>query len=444
MEYVLSQLEANRDQLALAEFKRGEWRDTSFANISQWTRKFATWLQGQGLKPQDKVAILSESSVYYIPSLLGISFTGMVAVPLDVRQTKNELVKILKHSDTKLLIATDNFQRLAKELQAEVPNSKTVVPMEGENSVCEFIENLPEARGNRLPGFDPDQASVLIYTSGTTGNPRGVLLTLKNFSAQLLGFPDVFEFGNSRLLSILPLSHVFNLAAECICLFNGSSLYYQNSFLPHELIDSLHKKKITHMIVVPLVLDLLKKGIERKVAAKGKRAKFIFKLMQKISYYLPVKWRRKLFKQVVDGFAPHLQTFISGGAALPNATFKFFESLGYTIVQGYGLTETAPVLTLNRRNERVLGSVGKALKHVELKIEKEDRAKEGLILARGNNVMKGYYKDPGATLEVIDKDGWFNTGDIGYIDRKGNLFITGRAKNLIVSRGGKNIYPEEI
>ena len=254
-------------------------------------------------------------------------------------------------------------------------------------------------------------------------------------------FEKIFKLTkNNTLLSILPLNHLLELNVGFFgMLFMGAKIVYIKSLNPKELSSAMKEKQITNMIVVPLVAKMLKNSVDKQIKKLPPLKKKIFDLMYDFAKYTPRTIRRMMFKSIIDGFGGKFECFISGGAPLEAEVAEFFERIGIPAFEGYGLTETSPVISTNEYKHHKIGTVGVPLPSVRVKL-----SEQGEILVSGPNVMQGYYNKPDMTAEVIDENGWFHTGDIGEIDKKGFVKITGRIKNMIVLGGGKKVFPEEV
>ena len=290
---------------------------------------------------------------------------------------------------------------------------------------------------------------MLVYTSGTTGVAKGVELTYKNIFYQVRAFSEIIQYSdNDKFLSVLPLNHMLEITGGLIApLYAGASITYCSSYKPSNMLQLMKDARITGMISVPLVLKMLHDGIMSKTKKLSNASNMYFRNALRVSKTIPglnTKIKRMLFRTVHQEFGGYFKGFVCGGAPLDIEVEKDFVAMGFKILQGYGLTETAPVISVNTFTHHKFGSVGKPLPGVEVKIDKQEKgASSGEILTRGPHVMKGYYRNPKATLEII-KEEWLHTGDIGYFGEDGFLYVSGRKKNMIVLGAGKKVFPEEV
>ncbi|MCX6020805.1 MAG: AMP-binding protein, partial [Chloroflexi bacterium] len=284
----------------------------------------------------------------------------------------------------------------------------------------------------------PDDLAEVVFTSGSTSAPKGVMLTHGNIIADVNGAAGVITcVPEYVVLSVLPLSHMFEQTVGlCQPLLGGSSIVYLPALQPAAIFRAFEREGITCMLVVPQVLTLFLRGIEREADRQGKRR--AFELLLKAAAYLPMSLRRRLFPAVHQKLGGRLLFFVSGGAYLDPQLQRRWERLGVKVVQGYGATEAAPIIAGNNLNRRVEGSVGAPLAGVEVRL-----APDGEILARGANIMRGYWENPALTAEAL-RDGWYHTGDLGEWDAKGNLYLRGRKKSMIVLANGLNVHPEDV
>ena len=308
------------------------------------------------------------------------------------------------------------------------------------------IYDLPDKYNAKWRRRSSKATAMIIYTSGTTGQPKGVEISYRNITSQLedLGFALAEILGDKKVtvLSILPMNHLFEMTVGfCTFLNYGFSVYYTQSLKPKDILGIMTEKKVEFMIVVPAFLKLLKTGIESELKNAPKITQIAFNAMYHIAKFIPFYCVKKvLFKKIHDKFGGNFIGCISGGAPLDVNVGRFFERIGIKVYQGYGLSETSPVVSVNTDKRSVLASVGRPLKHFEARIDKQS----GELQLKGPSVMKGYHNQPELTAEVIDEDGWLHTGDIAKIDKDGHIYITGRIKNMIVLAGGKKVFPEEV
>ncbi|HCP75565.1 MAG TPA: hypothetical protein DIU08_13105, partial [Ktedonobacter sp.] len=301
------------------------------------------------------------------------------------------------------------------------------------------LDALPQETIDRakLPEVHEDDLAEIVFTSGTTGQPKGVMLSHRNIASNATSAVTVVNMrSEDRALSVLPLSHMFEMTIELALIHSGASIVYARSLVPERLLSLLSSQHVTCSVLVPQALQLFLNGIEREVRRQKKEKQF--KQLLNIAARLPFGWRRYLFGSVHKRFGGHFRFFVSGGAYLPLKLAERWENMGFRVLQGYGATECSPIISATPYHEHVLDSVGKPLDGVEVRI-----AEDKEILVHGPNVALGYWKNPDATAAFF-KDGWYYTGDLGYIDEKKNVYLKGRKKNVIVLANGLNVYPEDI
>jgi len=336
-----------------------------------------------------------------------------------------------------------------QSFQKEIPAIKKIILID-ENSHNEDIVDiysLPDKYDAKWRQRSSKSTAFIIYTSGTTGMPKGVEISFANVNAQLEDLTDIIEIllpkdKRVTMLSILPMNHLFEMTVGFSTFLNfGHTVYYTTSLKPKDISDIMKEKKIEFMIVVPAFLKLLKAGIEKQIKSQNKFVQFMFNSMFHIAKFIPsFDIRRMMFKKIHESMGGHFFGCISGGAPLDVEVGEFFKRIGIKVYQGYGLSETSPVVAVNVDKKNKLNTVGRPLRHFETYIE----PKTGELWLRGPSVMKGYHNQPEMTAEVIDENGWLHTGDIAHIDRDGHIVITGRIKNMIVLQGGKKVFPEEV
>lgn len=440
----------NGEKIALGMKSKWGWDEFTYKGLGRLSRRLACYLINDlKIEKGEKLAILSESKPEYGACVFGSLLAGLTTVPLDNKLTIYELVSILSDCEPQVLLTSSNNIEKAKELQAKIPSLKYLILMDSspfENDTIPSLYSIPENYSTKWRRRPLNSTSFIIYTSGTTGNPKGVEITFKNMLAQMhdlrIALREILPNEQMRMLSILPMNHLFELTVGFFTFLNhGYSIYYTQSLKPKDILEVMKEKKIKFMITVPAFLKLLKTSIESELSKKSKLIQFAFKFNYEIAKFLPIKMKRILFSSIHKKFGGEFFGCISGGAPLDASVGEFFERIGIKVYQGYGLSETSPVVAVNRGKYQDLKSVGPALNSFETKIDNET----GELMLKGPSVMKGYYKRDDLTSDVITPDGWLHTGDIAQIDEKTKLiYITGRIKNMIVLSGGKKVFPEEI
>ncbi len=417
------------------QIRRGEeYVKFTYSDAGKLAAGLIAKLKSSGVGKGDKVAILSENRPEWPISYLAVTGMGAVAVPLDSLGTEYDLKGIMAHSEAKGIIVSDKFYDLIKD----APNLKFIISMDKD------FDGLQD-KASEDYGYDValDDLAAIVYTSGTTGIPKGVMLTHKNITSNVMTGSSLFEFGpEDMFLSVLPIHHMFETVAGFLAPFYcGARITYAESLKSFKLIQNMVETKTTLLIGVPMLYQLFYDGILREVEEKGPAFSFIFKTLRSISRTAKALFRvnigRALFGQAHKKLGGHFRFWVSGGAAIDPELLKNFDLLGLTIVQGYGLTESSPVISANDLSHNKYGSVGRPLSGVCVKII------DGEIAASGPNIMQGYFKMPEETQKVL-RDGWLYTGDVGHIDKDGYLYITGRIKDVIVTSSGLNVYPDEV
>lgn len=429
------------DRTAFAARQGGAWKSMTFAEVDRAARELASALIEFGFSAGDRIAILCGSRPEWAIGFYAALGTGGVVVPLDSKLSAAELIPIVKDAAPNLLMISPEFEDIADELVANT-SVGNVILMADDSSRYGSYRHLSARRSHPMRQHLPNELAVLTYTSGTTGEPKGVMTTMGNLVHQIDAIGSVCAVTpDDRFVSILPMNHLFELTGGMLMpLCSGAKVAYVGSLFPTEIADAMQMHAATKMLVVPLFLRMVKKGIERTISKMSLAKRLVFKALFALMWLLPFSAvKRRVFGAIHDQFGGALDYFVAGGAALDVETISFFDRLGLPILQGYGLTETSPVCTVNPTSDNRPGSVGKPLEDVEIRI-----TGDGEILVRGPNLMRGYYKRPDLTREVVDSEGWLHTGDRGYLDEDGFLYITGRIKNLIVLGSGKNVQPEEV
>ncbi|HLG19173.1 MAG TPA: long-chain fatty acid--CoA ligase [Bdellovibrionota bacterium] len=449
------------DRKALRWKEENGWRSWTYAEMGDQVRKYARGLLALGLSKGDRVAILSRNRPEWAVADLGAVSIGCVTVPIYSTSTPETIRHILDHSESRILVlsAGDSFD-WSRSRREQFPRLDHVIlldPAPG-NSKDPGIRSFSDimGMGQGVPAEDVEKAmdrvdasdiSTLMYTSGTTGKPKGVMLTHRNVETNASSMTGCYPVGPSDVvLSSLPMSHAFERTIGMyMMLFAGAEIAYAESLatVPQNLLEV----RPTIMLAVPRMLEKFYGRIHEAMDQKPTLIRWLFKRSvrhaEKCRCRTLCPWvrgsDRLFFKKIRERMGGRMRLIGSGGAALSEGIARFFGAVGLNVLQGYGLTETSPVMAANRPDRNRFGTVGPAIPDVDIKI-----ADDGEVLVRGPNVMKGYYKDAGATAEVFTPGGWFKTGDIGEIDADGFLRITDRKKEMIKTSGGKYIAPQPM
>lgn len=448
----------------------GRWAPVSSDEMLARARNIAAGLHAIGIRRGDRAALLSESRVEWTLTDTGCIFAGVIDVPIYPTLTPPQVRYILKDSGASALFieGRQKFDEL-KEVLAECPQVKQIVYFDpaGMTATEGFslaqLESLGREFEQKNPGLldqlardiTPDDLATIIYTSGTTGEPKGVMLTHSNLVTNLVDSSGHLAFGEHDIaLSVLPLSHVFERQAMYMYLYRGMAVYFAESL--QTIGPNLREVRPTVLVGVPRIFEKIYARIQERAAEAGKTAAMLLSWSVSVAreyakYTLahrPVPFLLKLKHAIASklvfakwhaAFGGRMRLLVSGGAALPEDLALIYVGAGIPIIQGYGLTETSPVITTSRIEDNRVGTVGTAIPHVEIRI-----AADGEIEVRGPNVMRGYYNKPEETRAVFTDDGWFRTGDIGNLDADGFLRITDRKKELFKTSGGKYISPQPI
>jgi long-chain acyl-CoA synthetase len=454
-------------------FKRdGAWRSISSDELRTAVEEVALGLCSLGVGKGDRVAILSENRPEWALADLASLAAGAVDVPVYPSLPAHQVQYILNDSEAKAIFVADARQaHKVAQIRAQVPSLAHVIGMQDGPDLPEGTLSLQDVRARgrvalakdagavrrRAAEAQPDHLATLIYTSGTTGDPKGVMLTHANLVSNVKGSLGTFRGvgPHDSALSFLPLCHVFErMGGHYLMLYVGATIAYAESV--EQVPANMLELKPTIMLSVPRLYEKMYARVNEKVAADPPARQKIFRWalgvgreafrhrVEKTAAPLPLRLQlalaeRLVFAKIKARTGGRLRLFVSGGAPLAREIAEFFGAVGLLILEGYGLTETSPVIAVNTPDEMRPGSVGRPIPGVEVKI-----ADDGEILTRGPHVMKGYFKKPADTAQAIDADGWFHTGDIGVVDVDGYLTITDRKRDIIVTSGGKNIAPQPI
>ncbi|MBQ8782805.1 MAG: AMP-binding protein [Clostridia bacterium] len=434
------------DEQAFRIPRKGKQGDKykTFREFSDEIKNFGTILLEKGFK-DDKIAIIGENSYKWIVSYFAVTNTGNVALPLDRELSYKELADLVNRCGCKGVIFSKSFADYADYFKENCPSVEIYIGMKEIHTLKEDGAKLI-AEGNT--SFDdvkvsPDDLAAIVFTSGTTGKSKGVMLTHGNIASDTYCVCK-YVTGEGRGPLLLPLHHTFSITANVLAaLMYGGRIHAITSL--RNIQRDMVTDKTTTMIAVPTAVEMIHKKVWATAEEKGKAE--IMKKGIKISNFLlkfGIDVRKKLFKEVYEGLGGEFDLVICGGAALSQKAEEDMSAWGINVVVGYGITECAPIVSVNRPHHQKRGSSGLVIECNQVRIENKDENGIGEIQVKGANVFKGYYDDEEETKNSFTEDGWFKTGDLGYLDEDGFLFITGRIKNLIILSNGKNVSPEEL
>lgn len=413
----------------------------SYADALDMARRLGGALAGPSFADQPQIGLLSENCAEWPIAYLGILAAGKTVVPIDANLKETEIGYILGHARLRTVLCSDTFA--GRLLDSEFPLDVFSLAADSPHTWTRLLRSEPVGD---VPG--DNNTAVLIYTSGTTGRPKAVVLTHANLLANLRSIETALRFGpHDVFLSILPLHHTFEATCGFLApVMSGASIVYARSFKSKEILADIGYNGVTIMCGVPLLFEKMYHSMYRAIEGAPAGTRTLFHALFRLSAAgraLGRDWGKPLFRSLREKAGlSSIRLFVSGGAALPPAIARFFNLIGFDLLPGYGLSECAPVVSVNRPGDIRFGSVGPPLDGIEVRIDNPDRQGIGEIIARGDNNTPGYLDEPELTAGLI-RDGWLYTGDLGCLKR-GHLWITGRRKNLIVSAAGKNIYPEEL
>jgi len=448
-ELLLGSADSRPDAVALRHKQDGQWKVITYGALLQRVRCVSEALHQLEQDRGSHVAVFLDNEYRWPEIYLGISTAAFTAVPVDAKLREREVAHILRDSEAGAIFVSSKTYAIVREVADQLPKLKHVIVLDGDalipqektdvtyHNYAALLAEHVEAAGSEAAYYNsalPESTDIasIIYTSGTTGRQKGAMLSHGNFCSNVDVLLDLISVRHDdNFLLVLPLHHVFAFTGNLLIpIAAGSEISFVESL--RTVGENVREVSPTVLIGVPLLLDKMYAKI-RAGLKKNKVASFMF----------AVGIRKPVIKGIRQNLGGKLRLAVVGGAPSDPAMLRGFMQLGVPVLEGYGLTETAPVLTLNPITAPKPGSIGKTLPNVDLRIDTPNEEGIGEIVARGPNIMQGYYNNPGATEDAI-RDGWFFTGDMGYIDDEGYVIITGRRKNLIVNREGKNIYPEEV
>ena len=412
-------------------------------------KRLSFWMIENGVKKDDHVAVTGKNSPEWAVVYFATLFAGGVIIPVDAGLRIEETEILLKTARPVLLFCDEEkYSYFAQKEHAEFGRVYALHSQESEK----YVYNLKNNEEHTLPKVLEGEVAAILFTSGTMGNPKGVMLTHKNLVSDCyIAQTHLTIYSTDVFYALLPLHHSYTMLAVFIeALSCGAEVVFGKILSVSKMMHELKEGNITMLLGVPLLFNKLLAGIFRGIKSKSIIVFYIVRFLMGISYFIKkvfgVNVGKKMFKSILDKASlASIRIAISGGGPLSPDVFRSFNEFGIDFVQGYGLTETSPIIALNPKEHFKIESVGKYFyPYMDMKIVNPDENGIGEIYVRGPMVMKGYYLMPDATAEIITEDGYLKTGDLGYLDNEKYLYLCGRAKNMIVTSGGKNVFPEEI
>ncbi len=419
----------------------------TYTEVQTLVKGLANYMLSKGVKSGDKIAVTGKNSPEWAIAYLAILDAGAIVVPLDNTLSNKDMGKLMTFADVKYMFADlDRLQDFDKENKLEIAGRISLEPTEEFTFILDAQEKKEQ---KRTPAKASDTAAIL-FTSGTTGTPKGVMLSHSNLvSDAYLAQANMEVLSTDVFYAILPIHHAYTMMAVFIVgISTGASIVFGKKLVISQVLKELKEGEVTMFLAVPMLFNKMIGALMGGVREKGVILYGLIRGMMRFSGLIKkvfgVNIGKKMFGFLLKKLSlENNRICISGGGPLPASTFKMFNELGIDFVQGYGLTESSPITHLNPIDAYIETSVGKVIANTQVKIVDPDVNGNGIIHIKGPMIMQGYYNNPEATAEVL-QDGWLNTGDVGHQDANGYLYLTGRAKNIIVTDGGKNVFPEEI
>ncbi|MDI6400936.1 AMP-binding protein [Balneolaceae bacterium ANBcel3] len=438
---------------AVTDFSDTPIRELSFQELLSHVQAFGTALQKIGLKERSHIAIIGENRVQWAIAYLATQCYNYVAVPVDRNLSKTEILNIIHESDARAVICSasssthfdpsnKSLRKVKHYIHMDLPKKEGAF-----ESMKALIDDVPPEKLSPMPAIDPEEMSIIVYTSGSLGRAKGVMLSQKNIATDLMGMVQMVRlYPEDRFLSVLPIHHTYECTCGFLCpLYKGASVWFARSL--KTVLEDLQASKATIMLGVPLLYEKMYKNIQKGIRERTLTRVMVPVLKSAGGILTSAGWKdakKKLFGSLHQKFGGHIRIFIAGGAAPDPKIAEGLRKMGFSFIQGYGLTETAPIVALNRLVAFKDEAAGLPIPGVKIEILDPDENGVGEILVKGDNVMLGYYKNEEATKDSFTRDGWYRTGDLGFVDKEGFLHISGRKKNVIIAANGKNVYPEEL
>lgn len=433
-------------KIAILFKEKGRYHALSYLDLYQKALKLGNLLAAKGIRDSDNVAILLGNQPEWPISFFAVQYNSAVAVPIDIKSTPEDIQKLVIHSKAKIVLCQERLCEPIREQLKEAGCPEVVIV-----DTANFFYSLPQPSSKEITQAVDDlgKPAAMFYTSGTTSFPKGVVLSQNNILSNL---NSISKLDIARLedtfISLLPLHHTYSFMTTCLLpLVTGCRISYPSGLSSEELIECINKTKVTVLVGVPQVFLLIHRAIQTKLEKVPTTARFLINIVKEFSWFIRkmtgINFSKHIFSKIHQSIGRSLRYIITGGARLEAGVISDFFKWGFIVLEGYGLTETSPVVSFNKAKNIKIGSIGQPIPGVEVRIVNPDKKGIGEIAVKGPNVMQGYYELPKETAKRI-RDGWFFTGDLGFMDRQKHLFIRGRKDEMIVLSSGKNISPEEI
>lgn len=462
--YPVDQVDTVRDMLdrsarlhpgrtALQDLNKTPIPELTYSMLHSYVLRFGAALRALGVKERDHVAVISENRVQWGLAYLACATFNLVVVPIDAKLKENEILAILHASEARAVVFSEAYREQMQQHRRTLNGLDLLIDMDlpehddGLHSMKRLIDDTSGVDDAAAGiAINPDDLFALVFTSGSMGSAKGVMLSQRNLAANLRAMLQMIEIkDDDRFLSVLPIHHTYECTCGMLCpLYAGASVHYARSL--KTIADDMMTARPTIVLGVPLLYDKMYKRITAAIEEKKLTAAIIqplFTVLGALEMVGVKNLRRKVFNEVHEKFGGAIRLLIAGGAAPDPKVAAGFRALGFGFIQGYGLTETSPIVALNRVRKFKDDAAGLLLPGLQIGLDEMDDEGKGEIVVKGDSVMLGYYRNPDATAAAI-RDGWFSTGDYGYIDGDGFVRIAGRKKNVIISRTGKNVFPEEL
>lgn len=429
------------------EGENGAKRSWTYRQALESVLNIASWLSANGVRHGDRIAVSGKNSPEWAMVYIASLYAGATVCPLDFALHFEELDNLLERAEPKFFFVDDEKYSYFAEKNTPY-DVYSLNPKQGEK----YVFNFPSQPTQKIESCDIDETAAILFTSGTTGIPKGVMLSHRNLvSDTYIAQTHMQILPTDVFYALLPIHHAYTMLAVFLeAISVGAEIVFARSMAVTKMMKELKEGKITMLLGVPMLFNKLAAGIIRGMKAKGPIVYGILRFLMNFSYFFKkafgVSPFKGLFKSILDKASiGTIRIAICGGGPLAKSVFKFYNQMGIDFVQGYGLTETSPIIALNPVEHFKIESVGRYfVDYMEMKIDEPNQDGIGEIFVKGSMVMQGYYKMPEETAKVFTEDGWFKTGDLGWLDKENYLMLSGRSKNMIVTEGGKNVYPEEI